>query len=91
MDLVQFTKRSFRNCGAGCASLAEDRLLLRIPTGLISAMGVSQDAIAARVRSAIEGEPDFFLGNVGEPFDHRGRFRLVVVPGKRRNCLAARA
>ena len=26
-------------------------------TGLISAMGLSQDAIAARVRSAIEGEP----------------------------------
>ena len=26
--------------------------------GLISAMGLSQDAIAARVRSAIEGEPE---------------------------------
>jgi hypothetical protein len=26
--------------------------------GLISAMGLSQDAIAARGRSAIEGEPD---------------------------------
>ena len=27
-------------------------------TGLISAMGLSQDAIAARVRSAIEGGPE---------------------------------
>jgi hypothetical protein len=26
--------------------------------GLISAMGLSQDALAARVRSAIEGEPE---------------------------------
>jgi len=26
--------------------------------GLISAIGLSQDAIAARVRSAIEGEPE---------------------------------
>jgi hypothetical protein len=43
----------------------------------------------AGARALLFGEPDFFLGNVGEPFDHRGRFRLVVVVGSddlRRGC-----
>jgi len=33
------------------------RTVINNYAGLISAMGLSQDAIAARVRSAIEGEP----------------------------------
>jgi hypothetical protein len=34
------------------------RTAIKYYTGLISAMGLSQDAIAARVRSATEGEPE---------------------------------
>jgi hypothetical protein len=34
------------------------RTVINNYAGLISAMGLSQDAIAARVRSAIEGEPE---------------------------------
>jgi hypothetical protein len=34
------------------------RTVINNYAGLISAMGLSQDAIAVRVRSAIEGEPE---------------------------------
>jgi hypothetical protein len=33
----------------------------------------------AGARALLLGEPDFFLGNVGQAFHHRGPLRLVVV------------